>query len=476
MKRNQKQLDKAEIMFLDKMLPKFGELGKRVMSFVAHPYKHSMCAAKYGKRAQAKDIYWCSECGAEFPLSEVKDFRRNPDIPAESKYYHYWYKYLGTCPHCGRQMKIEKGGAYKHQRFEDIIAVNATMGEWKITRYFVRHDYGVPGKPAQVNIEDIGASWTKGGNTYHYIARLGGMYYSKFWRSYTRHFAQDGIGSDTECKTTERYRIPASFSLSAELTKRGIDPDKTHGLKLDWILDTMAEYPAFETLWKAGEWKLATFFKRRINEYWAQIKIVRRHGYEIADLREWRDMVDMLHCLDMDTHNPKFLCPDNLHDAHNALVAERQRRRRIEEERWRRQQDEWARERARQAMLTRKETNEDFIKRRGKYFGISIPSTAGFTIVALQSVDDFEREGNTLHHCVYACGYYKKEGSLILSARDADNNPIETLEIDLRSYKILQCYGPHDSFTPLHKEIVKTMTDNMWQVKAAAKGGAAQVA
>ncbi len=115
-------------------------------------------------------------------------------------------------------------------------------------------------------------------------------------------------------------------------------------------------------------------------------------------------------------------------------------------------------------MKKAKEAEQEFIKRREKYFGLSIAG-AGFTIVCLKSIDEFKHEGDTLQHCVFRCGYYDKKNSLILSARDADNNPIETIEIDLQSFKIWQCYGFKDSHTAMHNEIVKTMEDNMWQVK-----------
>ena len=120
-------------------------------------------------------------------------------------------------------------------------------------------------------------------------------------------------------------------------------------------------------------------------------------------------------------------------------------------------------------MADAKKAEGAFIKRRQKYFGLCIVAEK-FKIVCLQTIDEFKDEGNALHHCVFRMGYFRKADSLILSARDADNNPIETLELSLRTFNILQCRGDHDHNSPLHDEIVKVMNDNMWQVKELSHG------
>jgi len=200
-------------------------------------------------------------------------------------------------------------------------------------------------------------------------------------------------------------------------------------------------------------------------------KICRRNHYDYKkNADEWFDLVNLLSKRGLDYHNPHYVCPTDLHGLHNHLLELEQRDEAIRRERERRDADERARERAREAMLSREEKNKEFIKRREKYFGIGICSDKGFTIVALKNIDEFEKEGEVMQHCVFRCGYYLKKDSLILSARDKNNNPIETLEVDLRDFRILQCYGKKDTHTPLHGAIVKTMNENMWQIKEIARG------
>lgn len=472
MKKKNNELARAEVMFLDKMLPKAGE---DAMRFLANPFGYSLCAKKKGKRAEKKNLYWCMDCGAEFPFDEIKDYRIDPEFVERYK-GRYDYKYLfehgrshlGTCPHCGKPMKIDHW-AYNKQKLEDVVATNATFGDWQIVRYYNEILRCKAGHKAEMELQEIGADWTKDGLTIHYISRIGGMYYSKYWRDRTRHFADHSPSAEI-WDGCEHYG-DTSLSLDAELSKRGISTDELHGLKLTQILSYMEEDAHFETLWKQGACEIAKFFRKDLYRYWSEIRIARKNGYKIEDLNEWRDMIDMLRYLGKDTHNPKYICPENLHDAHQEVLAEQNRKIAIETERRRREQDERNRRHAEELMKKAKETEQEFIKRRGKYFDLSIAGN-GFTIVCLKSIDEFKNEGDSLHHCVFRCGYYDKKNSLILSARDADNNPIETIEIDLQSFKIWQCYGDHDTHTALHNDIVKTMEDNMWQVKDIRYGKA----
>jgi hypothetical protein len=83
----------------------------------------------------------------------------------------------------------------------------------------------------------------------------------------------------------------------------------------------------------------------------------------------------------------------------------------------------------------------------------------------LRDVKAFEEEGRMMHHCVFRCKYYEKPYSLILSARIADVR-IETVEVDLSNYTILQCYGKNDQFTMHHDRIKELVNSQMDTIKA----------
>lgn len=438
-------MERAEIMFLDKMLPQVGE---DAMRFLADPFGFAVCYKKSGKRAEQNNTYWCTDCGAEFSLSEVKDFNKNPEyltdkygFPTKTK-----YKYIGTCPHCGRPLMIEDWH-YKQRTFKDVVAVPATMGDWSIFRYFSITTHCKPKNKPEILIEDIGATWQIGQNVYHYVAQKGGMFYGRWWKSDTRHFANDGADEERVCHDTEHYDYPA-FSLDAELAKRGIDLKNLHGVKLTRLIVAMDEIPHYETLWKQGHWEIAKYFGNDLPRYWSQIRIALKHGYEITpqNIIEWRDLVTMLRECGKDDHSPKYLCPADLNLAHQKLIKERDK-------------TKWEREFARIG----KKKCEEFEKRIARYLDIDIHNE-DITIKVLPSIKSFFDEGTHLGHCVFRCGYYNKPNSLILSAREGSKR-WETIEVDLQKFQILQCYGYGDKYTERHQEIIDLVMSNMWQIK-----------
>ena len=446
MKKVTKEFERAEIMFLDKMLPK---VGSDAQSFLADPFGFSICYGRYGKRAEQKNIHWCTDCGAEFPLSEVKDFANNPEYKKDKYGYPTItrWKYIGTCPHCGRPMKIDSW-RYKERTFKDTVSIPATMGEWNITRYFAITTRCKPSRTPDILIEDIGATWQKGGNTYHYIAQKGGMFYGRWWKSDTRHFATCGADNVEETfGYTEHYDTPA-FSLDAELSKRGIDTDNLHGVKLTRLILAMQDIPHYETLWKQGHWAIAKHFGCEIPRYWSQIRIALKHGYELnsQNLDEWKDMVKMLRDCGKDDHSPKYLCPADLNLAHQALIKQRDKA-------------NWEKEFAR---IGQKKCDE-YVKRIARYLDLDIHDDE-ITIQVLPNIKAFFDEGSHLGHCVFRCAYYEKANSLLLSARQGGKR-WETIEVDLVRFKILQCYGYGDKHTERHKEIIDLVNENMWQIK-----------
>ena len=90
-------------------------------------------------------------------------------------------------------------------------------------------------------------------------------------------------------------------------------------------------------------------------------------------------------------------------------------------------------------------------------------------ITVIQSVADMEDEGSKMHHCVFAMGYYKRKDSLILTARSAaDGKRIETIEVSLKTFKVVQSRGMQNSNTPYHDEIINLVNSNINLIKQAS--------
>lgn len=100
---------------------------------------------------------------------------------------------------------------------------------------------------------------------------------------------------------------------------------------------------------------------------------------------------------------------------------------------------------------------------KAKFFGLSF--TDGLVVVSvLESIDEYYQEGNALHHCVGQCEYYLKPRSLVFSARIADKR-IETVELSLDTFKVLQSRGLCNKNSEYHDRIIKLVQKNARQIR-----------
>ena len=110
-----------------------------------------------------------------------------------------------------------------------------------------------------------------------------------------------------------------------------------------------------------------------------------------------------------------------------------------------------------------REFEEQYRERMQAFFGLSFGSE-DIRISPLKSVEEFAEEGLAMHHCVYAMGYYDGErhpDSLIMSARDKEGNRLETIEVNTKSWKIIQSRGVCNQNSPRHEDIVRLITNYM---------------
>ena len=227
-----------------------------------------------------------------------------------------------------------------------------------------------------------------------------------------------------------------------------------------WLFESLSgkNYkPMYETMLKYGETKLFDMIadyrnRAHANAIFTAMRIAKRHGYDFnrAGLEEWVDTICMLDSLGMDYHSPHYVCPDDLNAMHQQVL----RRKRAREEGERLQREI--------------EKNKDFTKRIAKYLDMDIHNEE-LVVIVLPNIKAFKDEGDSLGHCVYSMGYYRNAQSLILSARGiSDGKRWETIEVDLRDFKIKQCYGYGDKFTEKHKQILNLVNKNMYQIRQRA--------
>lgn len=170
----------------------------------------------------------------------------------------------------------------------------------------------------------------------------------------------------------------------------------------------------------------------------------------------WCDMIDLLRFFGKDTSNHKYVCPSNLKVQHDRLMRKKEH---LEEK-------AVLAKRLEEAKMHEKE----YRKMKGKFFSIVI--TDGLLhIRVLKSVAEFAEEGTVMHHCVWTNRYYLKEDSLILSAT-INGKRIETVEVSLKTFKVVQSRGIYNSNTEYHDRIVGLVNSNMTVLRNLAKNTA----
>lgn len=95
---------------------------------------------------------------------------------------------------------------------------------------------------------------------------------------------------------------------------------------------------------------------------------------------------------------------------------------------------------------------------KGKFFGLFF--TDGLICVrVLESVEEHRQEGSHMHHCVFSAEYYLKKDSLIFSAT-INGKRVETVEFDLKQFRVSQSRGVCNKNTEYHDRIVSLVNRN----------------
>ena len=218
--------------------------------------------------------------------------------------------------------------------------------------------------------------------------------------------------------------------------------------------------PVAETMYKEHNTMFYhLMYRTYLKETCRAYTIAKRHGFVFNEetIPLWLDMVYAIIVCKKDWHNPVYIAPKDLRSTHDRFI--RMMVRKQQENRLTREYNKVQRE------LERNKTiNEQYIKRRKRFYDMVL--TDGLiSCRVLEDVQAFREEGEAMDHCVFKCRYFEKPYSLILSARINDKR-VETIEVDLTSYTIKQCYGKHDQFTMYHQRIVDLVNAQMDTIKA----------
>lgn len=353
------------------------------------------------------------------------------------------------CPNCGAKLRIEDTRKRKDKQ-SMYIAKAEICDEFQVIRNFELCAYYAEGREPRYYVDEVLQHWIKEDGTREVVARgynigctawCGSLEIRKKQHEGYYHYGDRDVDHD-------RYHPRSVFR--SQYTRYGINHN-LQGLSFLQALKILPNNPKAETLLKAKQYRLLSncgHWDSKIEKYWPSIKICLRNKYKIKDVSMWFDYLQLLERYHKDLRNSHYVCPNNLKRAHDLYMAKKMR----DDERERRERDK-------QRLLDLKTAAENYIKDKSKFFDLQM--TDGKIVIAvLKSVDEFMLEGEKMHHCVFTNEYFNKKNCLILSARIGKQR-IETVEVDLKTFKVVQSRGVCNSNTDYHDTIIKLVKKNM---------------
>lgn len=395
---------------------------------------------------------WCLHCGEIFTHKAPK-----LGVDVEEATTH--------CPNCNRKLKLKSSRKCKYAERMYFTILTTSKG-FQVCRHFLAekyvhktNHYKYAEKQPTFYINECVQNWIDESGKETIIARnvrWMPFYYDAwdFSKPMTLKVANRSYYAPNRYDINSDYVYPISRVLPKILRNGFFKPynrisySEQYKLLLTSkqaeILAKNKQWDLFRHMWSRGYTELA---------FWHSVKVAIRHKYIVKDASTWFDYLDLLDYFGKDTHNPHYVCPADLNAAHDRLLAKKKRQGAMLEKQ--------------RLIKEAKLHEEDYINAKGKYFGVCFGND-NIRVTVIQSVSEMAEEGQDLHHCVYSMKYYNRENSLILSAKDADGNRIETIELDLSTFKVVQCRGKHNSITDKHDEIIKLVNENINLIRKIA--------
>lgn len=394
---------------------------------------------------------WCTACGHVF---EAKDLGETHE-----------------CPHCHRTCKVERDRKSICHGFEYVQVITTRKG-WQVVRYFLFRWYSKKGLNLHTYSMPVMEKWCRPGQ--RMITLAAATKFAPYWQQqpYSEYSALSVKYPSYFNTEWMRLRIYPRMSILPTYYKCGFTKGMFKLYCAEDIFGKVFAVPHFEALYKAGEivelekkMKDAELFSR----YWPSVRIALRHGFDpykrMEYVSNYWDYLGMLKYLRKDMRSPRYVAPQDWDDIHRRISDEAQKKRQKAYEAQQRREAIRRAQAEEERLKQEKAGRRSFTRRMKKFAGLLIVGD-GLSIAPLMTIKEFADEGAAMHHCVFSGAYYKKKDSLILSAKDNTGKRVETIEVSLRSWTILQAFGVNNSLTNRHDDIISLVTENMGAIQA----------
>lgn len=422
------------------------ELFQKLPAITERQREWAFANCSENKAFKSKNVAWCSECGGSFDVvgSELAVMLLGDKV---------------ICPHCGKKLKVEVSKKRKSgEKF--YFTIVTTLKGYQVVRNFIVKKFVRKGEKPFQDIDEAVQLWIDENGHEEVIARpskaILGCYdawdFSKPMELRRRHT------SGYWDYNPDKYLISGAWvypkrNLLPKVKRNGYTGRNNYGIPESEHIKMLLTDPEAEWLEKTGQYSLFKLkYNRGIPERFRHaIHVANRARYKVKDASMWVDYLELLEYFHLDTHNAHYVCPRNLKAEHDRLDAKKKR---IEAKR--------------AAEKKKKEAAKDeAIYRADKqaFFGIRFGNDS-IVVSVIQSVAALIEEGEAMHHCV--ASYRRKKESLILSARDREGKRIETVEVNLKTFKVVQSRAVCNGTSERHNEIVALVEKNMHLIRRAA--------
>lgn len=413
-----------------------------------YPYKYLFDSVGYYWK---KGKVWCQCCGH---IDEVLQPLLAVSLGVGSH----------TCPKCGANLSLEHWSQTNrnHCNKSKYYSVVQPFNGWMVVRTFDVQRNNTNGNDTQYFMSEIYQNWLSEDGKEVIL----GKKYTRSPFHFSWEYSSEMDVKYHNYKATGCYEMTDVFNVSGNylypkvkvtpILKRNGWTNKIMKFSRVSVVEAMKQLltnSVVETVVKSGQLSVFKYMLLKGNyamPHQHALNICNRNGYIIKDASMWFDYIELLDYFHLDTHNAHYVCPVNLKDEHDRLL---QRKRRIES----RKAEE---EKRRTAALW----EEEYKKTKGKFFGVCF-GDENIVITVIQSVAEMAEEGKAMHHCVFDAGYYKRKESLILSAKDRKGKRLETIEISLSTFKVIQSRAVCNKTTPYHNRIIGLVEKNIGLIR-----------
>lgn len=382
---------------------------------------------------------WCSECGESWA--------------GEPWVYERPY----MCPKCAQTLTLKKSRKQKCDGERYYFTVLDTCKEWQVVRHYIICRSARRGTKAYYDVAEVVQIWIDddGHEVILSSPRRGLCGYYDAWITWAPMGVRYRGSYGPDC-----YAIDAPIAPVAKLTervKRNGYTRRCSGIAPDALMVALLTRPEVETMVKAKQYALASFFCNYadLGKYWPAIKIAIRRGYRVKDASLWRDYIGDLIRLGKDIHNSVYACPTNLVKAHSQTSATLAKRARIEREKLQRAEDA--------------KNNVEYQERWANLLSLRL-QLGNIRARLLSSVEEFYEEGKAMCHCVYTNHYYRNEGSVVFTVRDVDDHRLATVEYDIVRSQVLQCRGKANAKPARYDDILAMFAANSSKINKVLNG------